>query len=133
LSKFLRESIDAIASPRGIDVDFDARALGDLEAKIDTQKLWRTLEVLFDFSDANSEKGKIGISCKRVGDHWALAFRFTPDGKHVGDSVRTSENRREIDRLLLKRFCLLQNANWEILANQGEMDETVVHLEFRSP
>jgi hypothetical protein len=131
LGKFLRESIDAIASERGVDVSFDASSIGDLETEVDPGKLRRTLEVLFDFAEANSSDGKLEIACKSVEDIWTLAFRFDSKAEQDGDGVRTSENRRKIDRLLLKRFCLLQNARCKI-EERDDTQETVVFLEFVS-
>jgi len=132
LGRFLRDSIDEIASLREIAVSFDESGIGDLEAEIDPEELRRTIEVLFDFADANSSEGKIEIVCHQDKDLWTLAFHFAANAEHAGNSVPTSENRREIDRILLKRFCLLQSASCKILENQGETNETVVFLEFLS-
>ncbi|HKK19112.1 MAG TPA: RsbRD N-terminal domain-containing protein [Opitutales bacterium] len=132
LGGFLRGSIEAIASEREIAARFDESAIGELEAEIDPVKLRRTLEVLFDFAKTNSCDRKVDIVCRLEKDRWTLTFHFAAAEEQPDDGVTTSENRREMDRLLIKRFCLLQNASCKIREGQGETNETVVHLEFLS-
>lgn len=110
LANFLRERIDRIADLHGMEVTFQMNGPNDFVAKVDPEKLQRTIDVLIDYASANPATESVRIECEVCEDSWTWRQRFSSSPDSGADHADETARRREVDQLLLRRLCFIQKA-----------------------
>ncbi|MFW5874310.1 MAG: histidine kinase dimerization/phospho-acceptor domain-containing protein [Verrucomicrobiota bacterium] len=126
IGDFLTGRIGKLTEEKRLEVDVVIEGDADFEATADVDKLGRTVEALLDFAEADSDGGSVRLrfGCKE--DSWYLRLECEASSELEDNENSTLWHRKEIDLLLIRRFCQIQKANLRRRLNRNGCHEIVL-------